>query len=71
MSFKNFVVEPATITWHSWSQDDHNDDLRPNKFSIYADAETSATAVCQSLVELKLQWLNQPVSYIASPLYSA
>lgn len=27
---KNFEVDPATVTWHSWSQDDHKYDLRSN-----------------------------------------
>lgn len=27
---KNFEVDPATVTWHSWSQDDHKYDLQSN-----------------------------------------
>lgn len=62
---KNFEIDPATVTWHSWSQDDHKYDLQSkttlqNVFSMCMRRLVRQRYASQ-LFESKLQWFNQSV----------
>lgn len=69
-AFKNFEEEPATVTGHSWSQDDHKYDLKSNNLWIFMQMlRLVRQRQASPLFELKLQWLKPACQLYCIPTF--